>query len=586
MLARPLRQEAMATARGDAPAQHLDTSIDMAQSALDGVRETLDLVEDDLKATSTAIGAAMGAVSEATGEATDALGGIQNQAQALISTASGLADTGTRIADAASQLSEASADIEQRVGQARHLTENAAEAARDTKQSVSDLTASTIEIGAVVNLIAQIARQTNLLALNATIEAARAGEAGRGFAVVAGEVKNLSLDTQRATEEIRRKIEQLNAATQTSVDAVDRIGAAIETIQPVFGAVSQSVDHQRSATATLGSLATQARSAVDVVARSATEIDASAAGTAEIANRIEQSGKTAAARASDLERRLTLFLRQTEAGDRRAHRRRPANLAARIRAGDRSYSGVTFDLSEGGVLVTLADHDIKVGARVAATIDTIGEVALQVRGVSTAGIHCAFDNISAATRAAVTAALAQLDDDHAVFVQRALRVSLDIGTAIEQAIGEGRLTMGELFDTRYAPIAGSNPLQHSHPALPQLDRLLPPIQEAAVTEDRRMSFCAAVDRNGYLPVHNAIYSHPQRPDDPVWNAAHCRNRRIFDDRAGLAAARNMRPFLIQSYKRDMGGGRMVLMMEVDAPIRVGGRHWGAVRTAYAFDTTA
>jgi methyl-accepting chemotaxis protein len=95
-----------------------------------------------------------------------------------------------------------------------------------------------------------------------------------------------------------------------------------------------------------------------------------------------------------------------------------------------------------------------------------------------------------------------------------------------------------------------------------------------------MVFCAAVDRNGYLPVHNLKYSHPQRPDDPIWNVANCRNRRIFDDRAGLAAARNARPYLIQSYPRDMGNGAIVMMKEIDAPLRVLDKHWGGFRMAY------
>jgi methyl-accepting chemotaxis protein len=113
-----------------------------------------------------------------------------------------------------------------------------------------------------------------------------------------------------------------------------------------------------------------------------------------------------------------------------------------------------------------------------------------------------------------------------------------------------------------------------------LERLLPPIQEPLLGSDKRMTFCAAVDRNGYLPVHNAIYSKPQKADDPAWNVANCRNRRIFDDRAGLSAARNVRPWLIQSYPRDMGKGVVVMMREIDAPIRVFGKHWGGFRTAY------
>ena len=52
------------------------------------------------------------------------------------------------------------------------------------------------------------------------------------------------------------------------------------------------------------------------------------------------------------------------------------------------------------------------------------------------------------------------------------------------------------------------------------------------------------------------------------------------DRAGITAARSTRPFIVQAYARDMGGGKIVMMQEVDAPIRILGRHWGGLRTAY------
>jgi methyl-accepting chemotaxis protein len=98
--------------------------------------------------------------------------------------------------------------------------------------------------------------------------------------------------------------------------------------------------------------------------------------------------------------------------------------------------------------------------------------------------------------------------------------------------------------------------------------------------DARMIFCAAVDRNAYLPVHNRKYSFPQRPGEMAWNTANSRNRRIFDDRAGLAAGRNVRPYVIQVYPRDMGNGVTIMMREIDTPIRVFGRHWGGFRSAY------
>ena len=97
-----------------------------------------------------------------------------------------------------------------------------------------------------------------------------------------------------------------------------------------------------------------------------------------------------------------------------------------------------------------------------------------------------------------------------------------------------------------------------------------------------MVFCIAVDRNGYVPTHNKKYCQPQRPGDLVWNTANSRYRRIFNDRTGLASARNQRPFLLQTYRRDMGGGKFVLLKEASAPIVVGGRHWGGLRLAFNF----
>jgi methyl-accepting chemotaxis protein len=88
-----------------------------------------------------------------------------------------------------------------------------------------------------------------------------------------------------------------------------------------------------------------------------------------------------------------------------------------------------------------------------------------------------------------------------------------------------------------------------------------------------------VDRNGYLPTHNRKYSQPQGAD-PVWNNANCRNRRIFNDRTGLRAGRNTEPFLLQTYRRDMGGGQFVMMKDISAPIIVQGRHWGGLRIGY------
>jgi methyl-accepting chemotaxis protein len=161
-------------------------------------------------------------------------------------------------------------------------------------------------------------------------------------------------------------------------------------------------------------------------------------------------------------------------------------------------------------------------------------------------------------------------------IATAMETAQQIGGLFEQALARGELSLADLFDDAYQPIAGSDPQQYMTRFVALTDRILPPIQEKLLASSPRIVFCAAVDRNGFLPTHNKKYSQPQG-HDPVWNNANCRNRRIFDDRTGLATARNQKPFLLQTYRRDMGGGAFLVMEDLSAPIRVKGRHWGGFR---------
>jgi methyl-accepting chemotaxis protein len=167
------------------------------------------------------------------------------------------------------------------------------------------------------------------------------------------------------------------------------------------------------------------------------------------------------------------------------------------------------------------------------------------------------------------------------FIAATIDAAQGIARLFEQAVQDKRLTMEDLFDERYVPVPGTNPQQVTTRFVTFTDRELPAIQEAMLAFSDKIAFCAAVDRNGYLPTHNLKYSKPQGTD-PVWNAANCRNRRIFGDRTGLGAGRNTRRFLLQTYRRDMGGGRFVLMKDLSAPITVFGRHWGGFRVGYQF----
>ena len=154
--------------------------------------------------------------------------------------------------------------------------------------------------------------------------------------------------------------------------------------------------------------------------------------------------------------------------------------------------------------------------------------------------------------------------------------------AFETAVESGQASLEDLFDEQYRPIPGTNPQQFTARFTELSDRVLPAIQEPMLGADRRVVFCVTVDRNGYLPTHNRVFSKPQGKD-PAWNNANCRNRRLFNDRTGLRAAQNTKPFLLQTYRRDMGGGQFILMKDLSTPIVVKGRHWGGLRLGYRLE---
>ena len=164
-------------------------------------------------------------------------------------TASGEAFANVRdIATAAEELAAAVSEINRQVVQSNAIASKAVEEAASTSASVKELGEVGRRIGDVIKLITTIAEQTNLLALNATIEAARAGEAGRGFAVVAGEVKALSSQTARATEEIGAQIAAMQSATDRSIAAIDSIEKTIRDIGAISGTIASAVTQQGAAT--------------------------------------------------------------------------------------------------------------------------------------------------------------------------------------------------------------------------------------------------------------------------------------------------------------------------------------------------
>jgi len=131
------------------------------------------------------------------------------------------------VADAAATADRAAQAVTRAAGGADVVTrslreiESIGEAAEQTTECMSRLERHSGQIGAITEVIANIADQTNLLALNAAIEAARAGEHGRGFAVVAEEVRKLAEQSAASTREITELVRQIQAATAEAARATE-----------------------------------------------------------------------------------------------------------------------------------------------------------------------------------------------------------------------------------------------------------------------------------------------------------------------------------------------------------------------------
>jgi ABC-type transporter Mla subunit MlaD len=146
-------------------------------------------------------------------------------------------------------------------------------------QRLASLQAAVDKIGNMAGTIDAVARQTNLLALNATIEAARAGEAGRGFAVVAAEVKVLSVETGKATQQIRASVaaltsemKEITGAVKESLKSVNTGTATVTQVSTIMEGVGDEVSEVAERVRGLSDLLEKQRTAMSEISENVTRI--------------------------------------------------------------------------------------------------------------------------------------------------------------------------------------------------------------------------------------------------------------------------------------------------------------------------
>ncbi|NCT92477.1 methyl-accepting chemotaxis protein [Cellulomonas sp. APG4] len=211
------------------------------------------------------------------------------------------------VAAGAEQMGASIREIAQNASEAAKVASQATGVAEHTNATVTKLGVSSQEIGNVVKVITTIAEQTNLLALNATIEAARAGEAGKGFAVVAGEVKELAQETARATEDIARRVEAIQADTTGAVGAIGQISEIIAAINDYQLTIASAVEEQTATTNEMSRSVTEAATGSSEIAQNITGVAASSAASSEVLVDVGASVEMIATLAGELRTSLAGF---------------------------------------------------------------------------------------------------------------------------------------------------------------------------------------------------------------------------------------------------------------------------------------
>ena len=408
---------------------------------------------------------------------------------------------------------------------------------------------------------------------------------GREAAEVHGTLEEAQLAAKRqvqALSDLGTQVQEIGRAqngigdiTHLNLGAVDRARKAVAAVGAEVTGIVGSLRQVSDAADTITQIALQTR----LVAFNAS-VEAKRAGEAgrgfgvvadavkDLAAKVEQTSKQILSTVAELDGRIAALSREIQPQENAAQQGAFQRALGDVQDGVQSIASAA-EQSRG---ITAALNTQMTGME--------GEVKQTGRSLNSA-IQRSETFLKVSEHLIELVATAGVETEDTPFIEAAVEAAGQLEKLLENALQTQIISMADLFDEAYQPMHNTQPQQHTSRFNALTDRLFPQVQERVLGMNAKVVFCIAADRNGYISTHNKLYCNPQR-GDVIWNTAYSRYRRIFNDRTGLSSARNTRPFLLQTYRRDMGGGNFVVMKEVAAPIKVNGKHWGGLRLAFKF----
>jgi methyl-accepting chemotaxis protein len=399
------------------------------------------------------------------------------------------------------------------------------------------------------------------------------------------QIDNASEVAHQTAEAGRTDMENSRAAIADAVARVAGLADAVERIEHRLAEVGNSLKEVAGVSGAIEAIARQ----TNLLALNAT-IEAARAGSAgrgfavvagEVKSLAEQT------RQATTKIRKTVELLSGQISSLVGESTKAAKDAEATRKGTRVIEDTVDRVNDGFVkLAEISGHVARAARGNLTQCDSLlHEVGTIEEGVITALGHTSFADKQCYTALETVGhlidevATAGVTTEDTPYLNLSLSVAAAIEKIFEDAMARGEITFDALFDENYIEIPGTNPKQYMAKFTELCDRYLPAILDPALKALPGIQFCIAVDRKFYLPTHHAQFSKPQT-SDPAWNVANSRNRQFYPSQTQVVVPDPKRPARLQTRRRELGGGKYVIVKIASGGIWLRGQHWGSVTLGY------